>query len=350
MTGLDGLNPSPGALVLGMVQAKIPVIRQTGDLQVQADHLADLLRRAKRGMPTIDLVLFPEYSLNGLDPQTFLDDALLVDLDGPEMTTLRTACAEAGVWGCFSLMERNPGGAPWNAGIVVDDTGAVQLYYRKLHPWVPMEPWQPGDLGVPVCDGPAGSKLALIICHDGMLPEVAREAAYRGANVILRTAGYTYPIAQSWRITNQSNAFHNLAYTVSVCMAGPDPNGVWSQGAAMVCDVDGTVLVEGDGTPDRLVTAEVVPSRADDARRGWGVENNIYQLGHRGYVAVEGGARDNPYTWVSDLAAGAYHLPWEEEVVHVDGTGAGWPVPAQVRSRAQPGTADAPAPTGPSGG
>jgi hypothetical protein len=144
-----------------------------------------------------------------------------------------------------------------------------------------LEPWEPGDLGIPVCAGPAGATLALIICHDGMLPEMAREAAYKGANVILRTAGYTYPIQHSWWITNQANAFSNLAYTASVCLAGPDTTHIWSQGEAMICDVDGTVLCHGDGLPDRIVTGEVVPSRADDARRRWGVENNIYQLGHR---------------------------------------------------------------------
>ena len=35
----------------------------------------------------------------------------------------------------------------------------------------------------------------------------------------------------------------------------------------------------------------------------WGVENNIYQFGHRGYVAVKGGAGDCPYTYMHDLAA-----------------------------------------------
>lgn len=54
-----------------------------------------------------------------------------------------------------------------------------------------MEPWEPGDLGIPVCTDPKGCKLALIICHDGMFPEMAREAAYKGAEVMLRTAGYT---------------------------------------------------------------------------------------------------------------------------------------------------------------
>lgn len=48
------------------------------------------------------------------------------------------------------------------------------LKYRKLNPWVPVEPWKAGDLGLPVCDGPGGSKLAVCICHDGMFPEVAR--------------------------------------------------------------------------------------------------------------------------------------------------------------------------------
>ncbi|MEV0074180.1 MULTISPECIES: nitrilase-related carbon-nitrogen hydrolase [unclassified Amycolatopsis] len=180
MTGLDGLNPSPGALVLGLVQARVPVISEPADLTATAERLAAQLRKAKKAMPSLDLLVFPEYSLNGLDPGTWLDDRLLCDLDGPEITQQAKACAEAGVWGCFSLMERNPGGAPWNSGIIVDASGEIKLYYRKMHPWVPAEPWQPGDLGVPVCDGPAGSRLALIICHDGMLPEMAaREAAYR---------------------------------------------------------------------------------------------------------------------------------------------------------------------------
>ncbi|AZZ83292.1 MULTISPECIES: formamidase [Gordonia] len=333
MSGLDGLNPSPGALVLGLVQARVPTIREPGDLKETAERLAGMVRNAKKGMPSIDLVVMPEYSINGLDPDTWLDDTLLCDRDGPEMSLLADACREAGVWGCFSIMERNPAGAPWNSGIIIDDQGCERLYYRKMHPWVPAEPWAPGDLGIPVCDGPSGSRLALIICHDGMFPEMAREAAYKGANVILRTAGYTYPIQQSWRITNQTNAFHNLAYTASVALAGPDQNNIWSQGEAMVCDVDGTVLVSGDGTPDRVVTAEVVPSRADDARRTWGVENNIYQLGHRGYTAVAGGASDCPYTFMRDLVAGEYRVPWESEVAHVDGKAAGWGAPDTVRAR-----------------
>ncbi len=58
-----------------------------------------------------------------------------------------------------------------------------------------------------------------------------------------------------------------------------------------------------------------------EARTGWGVENNPYQLWHRGYVAVKGGAMDCPYTFMKDMVAGTYRLPWEDQVKVTDGTG-----------------------------
>ena len=54
----------------------------------------------------------------------------------------------------------------------------------------------------------------------------------------------------------------------------------------MFCNFDGTVIAEGGGVPDEIVTAELRPDLVREARRVWGVENNIYQLGHRGFVAV----------------------------------------------------------------
>ncbi|WP_127782314.1 formamidase [Rhodococcus sp. X156] len=342
MTGLGGLNPSPGALVLGLVQQQVPVVDEPADLLRTAEKIAATVRSAKAGLPTLDLLVFPEYSLNGLNPQSWAREEMLCELDGPEVQLFRAACAESSVWGCFSLMERNPDGAPYNSGIIVNADGEIALYYRKMHPMVPLEPWEPGNLGIPVCEGPAGSTLALIICHDGMLPEMAREAAYKGANVILRTAGYTDPVRHQWRITNQVNAFTNVAYTASVALAGADATGIWSIGEAMICDVDGVVLEQGDNTPDRIVTGEVVPARADAARRGWGVENNIYQLGHRGYVAVRGGATDCPYTYMTDLAAQQYRVPWEDQVEVTDGTGAGHGPPREKGTTTATQSASAP--------
>ena len=83
-------------------------------------------------------------------------------------------------------------------------------------------------------------------------------------------------------------------------------------GEGMIVNYDGVPLVTGNGIPDEIITGEVRPRQCDEARIGWGVENNIYQFGHRGYVAVKGGAQDCPYTYMQDLAAGQYRLPWED--------------------------------------
>jgi predicted amidohydrolase len=128
-------------------------------------------------MPAMDLVVFPEYSLHGLSLDT--NPEIMCRIDGPEVTAFRAACRENTIWGCLSVMEHNPRGNPYNTGIIIGDCGELRLCYRKLHPWMPVEPWEPGDLGIRICDDPNGSRLALIICHDGMFPELARECPTR---------------------------------------------------------------------------------------------------------------------------------------------------------------------------
>ena len=88
-------------------------------------------------------------------------------------------------------------------------------------------------------------------------------------------------------------------------------------------------MVEGGGRPDEIITCEVRPDLVREARLHWAVENNPYQFGHRGYVAVKGGARDCPYTYMRDLAAGKYALPWEKDVKVTDGTSCGFPAPTR---------------------
>ncbi|UBF28771.1 hypothetical protein K9N68_13530 [Kovacikia minuta CCNUW1] len=87
--------------------------------------------------------------------------------------------------------------------------------------------------------------------------------------------------------------------------------------------------VAGNGRPNEIITGEVRPKLVQEARRHWSVENNIYQFGHRGYVAVQGGAQDCPYTYMQDLVNESYRLPWEDEVIHKDGTSCGFPAPTR---------------------
>jgi formamidase len=326
MSGLGGLNKAPNGLVIGLVQLTLPIIDNPTQLKNQTRRICDMVAKARLSSSNMDLVVFPEYALHGLSMSTSAE--LMCTLDGPEIAAFKKACIENRIWGCFSIMEANPKGNPYNSGVIINNLGEIQLYYRKLHPWVPVEPWEPGNLGIPVCEGPRGVKLGLIICHDGMFPEMAREAAYKGAEVIIRTAGYTAPIRSAWKLTNQANAFQNLAITASVCLSGSD--GIFdSMGEGMFCNFDGTVMVEGGGRSDEIITAEVRPDLVREARAHWGVENNIYQLYHRGYVAVKGGAQDCPYTFMHDMIRGQYKLPWNDTIEVTDGSVCGFAAPTR---------------------
>ena len=63
-----------------------------------------------------------------------IDDSIICTLDGPEVSRFTDACVENKIWGCFSIMEKNELGMPWNTGIVINSSGELVNYYRKMHP------------------------------------------------------------------------------------------------------------------------------------------------------------------------------------------------------------------------
>ena len=198
MNGLGGLNKAPAGVVIGLVQLQLPAIETRADVMRQAEKVAAMVGKAKRGLGTLDLVVFPEYALHGLSMDTRATRCCATS------TGRRSPLIQGGVRRASRVGLLLHHGAQPRAPIAVQLVGMVdrrrrrpsQLYYRKMHPWVPG-----GAVGARCNLGRAGgrpgrtaARIALIICHDGMFPEMAREAAYKGAEIMLRTAGYTAPI------------------------------------------------------------------------------------------------------------------------------------------------------------
>ncbi|KAK4548131.1 hypothetical protein LTR36_010000 [Oleoguttula mirabilis] len=238
-SGLGGLNKSsPDSVVIGLCQSQLFDVQKRDQLQHAVEHVCSLVSKAHNSYPLMDMIVFPEYCVHGLSMST--DDSIMCTLDGPEVGAFKRACKENNIWGCFSIMERNELGMPWNTGLIINAQGEVVNYYRKMHPWVPVEPWYPGNSGIPVFTGPGGIRMAHI---------------------------------NSWEITNRSNSFCNLMWTCSVALAGSD--GMFnSMGEAMFCNPEGEVVRHGNGNADEIFACEIRKGDALEKRRNWGVENS----------------------------------------------------------------------------
>ncbi len=249
--------------------------------------------RAKVGYPGADLVVFPEGSLQGYHVTAWLNT--VVDLDGPEVTALAAHCQKRQVWAHFSLLERHPHGEkPFNTSILINDAGEIALRYVKVNPWVPLEECTPGDQFC-VVDGPKGSRLGVITCYDGDLPESAREVAMLGANVLIRGAAYMEPYGDPWVFTNQARAWENLMYVVGVNQVGTDPMYTYT-GRSMIVNFDGRILAELSRDAEGMTKADLYPHLVDEARQQYREQNHLYNLTHRGHSALPpDGLTNNPY-------------------------------------------------------
>src|SRR5438128_1482927 len=70
MSGLGGLNKTPAGVVLGLVQLQLPIVQEPGQVKMQARRIVTMVEKARRNMPGMDLVVFPEYALHGLSMST----------------------------------------------------------------------------------------------------------------------------------------------------------------------------------------------------------------------------------------------------------------------------------------
>lgn len=257
--------------------------KDMADVNANIDQICDWMERAVGGFPGVDLIVTPEFGCQGIGPDW---KNVLLDLDSPEVGRLLAKCKELNVWGVFSVLVKEYGDhKARNMAILVNNQGEIALKYCKMNQFVPVDWSYPGD-SCPVVDGPKGSRIALIICADGDYPEVWREAAYNGANVIVRITHYMAPYDKGWEITNKAGAYCNQIYVVgSSCV---DINGTGTNiGHSMILNPDGTVITEAPLGLPWMIKADLYPQIVDKIRTEAVQNNFIWSYRRRGAAHPE---------------------------------------------------------------
>jgi predicted amidohydrolase len=207
------------------------------------------------------VVLFPELSDTGYALTSIRETA--GGWPGPALEALQTAAQRRRLGIIAGLSERTAGGI-YNSAVTFDRDGESCGAYRKTHLFrgpegAEADVFRAGDaFQVVTIDG---VRWGLSICFDLRFPEVYRQLADGGAQVLAVLAAWPRVRIADWSVLCRARAIENQLFLAGVNHAGA-PFG----GHSCVIGPDGAVKCEGGDGAAGLLTVDIDLAEIDPLR------------------------------------------------------------------------------------
>nr|MBC8242643.1 carbon-nitrogen hydrolase family protein [Alphaproteobacteria bacterium] len=111
------------------------------------------------------------------------------------------------------------------------------------------------------------AKVGVSVCSDLLFPEVYRELALKGAEVIVCASAFLSPRFDHWEFFLRARATENQCWVVASGQYGVDPkSGIGYVGRSMVVDPWGTIVATASDE-EGIITTEIDLNFADEVKR-----------------------------------------------------------------------------------
>ena len=185
--------------------------------------------------------------------------------DGPTITLLAELSARHGIVLVAGFCERGEGERPYNS-LAILDHGRLLAIYRKTHLWgTEKAVFAVGDELAPVVETSAGV-VAAMICYDLEFPEMVREVALRGAQIVVAPSNWPSnsppPGERAPEVVKaQASAAVNRVFVVVTDRVGTERGVEWI-GGSVICDVEGYPVAGPAQGEETTLLAELDLGRA----------------------------------------------------------------------------------------
>lgn len=161
---------------IGLVQMRVALHDVERNIEISKGYLKEAYDSE------MDIVAFPELFLTGRGIFSY-GDKFVDTIPGKFTDTFSKFAEEYGVHIVMGSIIEKSGDVYYNTSVLIDDKGKIIGKYLKNKPWVTELKYSKPGTERPVFNTKYG-KIGIMICNDLSFPEVSRDLALKGADII----------------------------------------------------------------------------------------------------------------------------------------------------------------------